>query len=631
MQDDKNTPPPVPKSSEPRDPFIGITLAGKYRVDDYLKKGGMGTVYLGTHLMLNKKVAIKLIKPELVTSRDIVERFQREAIAASRLDHPNIVTIYDLGQADDGTLYIAMELVAGRSLKDLIVSEGPLDMSRAIELVTKICSALTVAHNADVIHRDLKPQNIMVYETTNGSEVPKLLDFGIAKTFETDGPALTSTGMVLGTPQYMSPEQAKGLPVDKRSDLYALGIILYEMLTGKVPFNDTSVPAVLVKHLNEQPVPPSQIRADLKNGAEAVVLRCLEKEPDARYQDAESLAQALNQVDLDEQTHIVTPVAEVTAPPSTIPAAAGHAESIQTEIPSSPQTEPPSLEPDPVPPPAPRMTRPTAPVAPPSTRKGGSGIWIVLAVAALLFLVVGGSAAYFVGKMFLGAPPAELSADDASLDPDGEQAGADPVTGSPDGGADTANPTSGDTGATGSTSAAGEMASGAAEVAEATEQLGQTIREVQEQVQRAGEEIQSQANEATEAAVAASLPAKPTVLVECDGVRDGCASVRNALQAALTQRGIRTSRNPAQAQIHLRVFAEEVESRQETQFGTTFVTRTYSIDAEADSVPFSEGLTMPSPAMVSFDTRFGRDKLDEQSRVYAASLAEEIDSYWSSK
>ena len=166
----------------------------------------MGAVYRGTHLMLNKPVAIKLIKPELVSSSEVVQRFLREARAAAHLSHPNIVTVHDLGQTPDGMLYIVMELVPGSSLKEVIQAEGAWEAKRVVRLVKAIASALGVAHRNNVVHRDLKPQNIMVTRDSDGNEIPKLLDFGIAKTLEPTSPALTSTGMVLGTPHYMSTE-----------------------------------------------------------------------------------------------------------------------------------------------------------------------------------------------------------------------------------------------------------------------------------------------------------------------------------------------------------------------------------------------------------------------------------------
>ena len=281
----------------PEERLCGQTLAGKYRIEGFLSQGGMGAVYRATHVMLGKPVALKLIRPEIVTSAEVVRRFQREARAASLLSHPNIVTIYDLGQVEDGTLYLAMELCAGMSLKDLIVAEGPLAPRRAVRLCRAIAGALALAHKNRIVHRDLKPHNVMIARDAEGQETPKLLDFGIAKAVETDGATLTSTGMVLGTPRYLSPEQAKGLSVDGRSDLYSLGIIFYEMLVGRVPFDDPSVPSLLVKHMAEPPRPPSELRPDVPPAIESIVLRLLEKDPARRFQSAEDLSAALAALD----------------------------------------------------------------------------------------------------------------------------------------------------------------------------------------------------------------------------------------------------------------------------------------------------------------------------------------------
>ncbi|MGQ0591934.1 MAG: protein kinase domain-containing protein [Gammaproteobacteria bacterium] len=281
----------------PEERLVGQTLAGKYKIESFLSQGGMGAVYRATHVMLGKPVALKLIRPEIVTSPEVVRRFQREARAASLLSHPNIVTIHDLGQVEDGTLYLAMELCAGVSLKDLIVAEGPLGPRRAARLCRAIAGALALAHKHRIVHRDLKPHNVMIDRDAEGRESPKLLDFGIAKAVETDGSTLTSTGMVLGTPRYLSPEQAKGLSVDGRSDLYSLGIIFYEMLVGRVPFDDPSVPSLLVKHMAETPRPPSALRPDIPSVIESIVLRLLEKDPARRFQSAEDLSAALSALD----------------------------------------------------------------------------------------------------------------------------------------------------------------------------------------------------------------------------------------------------------------------------------------------------------------------------------------------
>src|SRR5690348_9572454 len=280
----------------PKDDNVGRSLDGKYRLDERLSSGGMGTVYKATHLMLGKQLAVKLIKADLPASPDVVRRFQREAKAASALNHPNIAPAYDLGQTQDGTLYIAMEYVDGPSLKS-VIQAGPIPPARTIVILKQVASALALAHKHEIIHRDLKPQNIMLTKDGDGREVAKLLDFGIAKTLDDTATQLTATGFSLGTPQYMSPEQAYGRQVDGRSDIYSLGIILYEMLVGEVPFSDPSTPAVLVKQMTEAPVPPALKRPDLHipPALAAIALKCLEKDPAKRYQTADEFSAALDQ------------------------------------------------------------------------------------------------------------------------------------------------------------------------------------------------------------------------------------------------------------------------------------------------------------------------------------------------
>jgi hypothetical protein len=287
---------------------LGVVLDGKYRLDRFLSHGGMGSVYEATHVMLLRKVAVKLINPEIVTSPEIVRRFQREARAATTLNHPNITAVYDLGQTSDGTLYIAMEYVDGPTLKAAL-SRGPMPATRIVWILRQVASALSAAHRHGIVHRDLKPQNIMLAHDDHGVEIAKLVDFGIAKTFE-EGTQLTQTGFALGTPQYMAPEQAEGKPVDGRSDLYSLGIILYEMLVGVAPFTDASTPAILIKHIKETPVLPSIKNPGASPALEAIAMRCLEKDPAARFQTADDVLEALNGVPVD--------------PDATVSFAAGH-------------------------------------------------------------------------------------------------------------------------------------------------------------------------------------------------------------------------------------------------------------------------------------------------------------------
>jgi predicted Ser/Thr protein kinase len=302
---------------------VGSVLDGKYRLDGFLSKGGMGAVYRGTHVMLGRTVAVKLINPELVTSPEVIRRFQREARAATTLNHQNIVGVYDLGQTSDGTLYIAMEFIDGPSLKDVIQRTRGLAPERAVMLLRQVAGALSVAHRNGIIHRDLKPHNIMLARGADGSDVVKLVDFGIAKTFD-ESTKLTSTGLPIGTPHYMSPEQASGAVVDARSDLYSVGVILFEMLTGKVPFDGDSTPVILIKHLREPPIAPSVQRSGgVPPALDAIALRLLQKEPADRFQSADELAAALDDIASGLPKSDGAPISAIAA---ARPAAAGAAD-----------------------------------------------------------------------------------------------------------------------------------------------------------------------------------------------------------------------------------------------------------------------------------------------------------------
>src|SRR6266705_2089685 len=221
----------------PVDRLIGQVFDGKYRLDETLGGGGMGTVYRATHLLIDRPVALKVLSQRFVGDQTAQQRFRREARAAGRMQHPNAVTVTDFGATDDGYLYIVMELLEGRTLRDLLAHEGPLDPARAVSIMLQVCAAVGAAHDAGLIHRDLKPANIFIEQRPNLPAVVKVLDFGVAKLaveeHDDDYQTLTQVGSIIGTPRYMSPEQCSGaMPLTPASDVYSLGIILYEMLTG---------------------------------------------------------------------------------------------------------------------------------------------------------------------------------------------------------------------------------------------------------------------------------------------------------------------------------------------------------------------------------------------------------------
>src|SRR5205809_7138384 len=281
-------------AEDPVDPLIGRVFDEKYRLEERLGGGGMGTVYRATHLLIDRAVALKVLSQRFVGDQTAQQRFRREARAAGRIQHPNAVTVTDFGATDDGYLYIVMELLEGRTLRDLIAHEAPLDSARTVSFMLQACAAVGAAHDAGLIHRDLKPANIFIEQRPNFPAVVKVLDFGVAKfvveEHDDDSNTLTQVGALIGTPRYMSPEQCSGAaPLTPASDVYSLGIILYEMLTGAVPFTADTFLAVALKQVSEPPRPPREIVPTIPEQLERVVLHALAKEPRARPADANEL------------------------------------------------------------------------------------------------------------------------------------------------------------------------------------------------------------------------------------------------------------------------------------------------------------------------------------------------------
>jgi serine/threonine protein kinase len=301
------------------DPLIGRTLDEKYRLVERLGTGGMGTVYRATHLLIDRPVAIKVLNPRFVEDEAAQARFRREARAAGRLQHSNAVAVTDFGSTSDGFVYIVMELLEGRTLRDLLAREAPLDTARAVSIMLQISAAVAAAHEAGIIHRDLKPANIFIVQRKDAPPFVKVLDFGIAKlaadTIDDDDPkTLTAVGVMIGTPKYMSPEQCDGGPLTPASDVYSLGIILYEMLTGTTPFTGTSPLAIALKHSTEDPRPPREWVVTIPPAIEALVLGALEKKPEDRPQNAAEFRRELyataDQLGLEHSANLSVPSLE---------------------------------------------------------------------------------------------------------------------------------------------------------------------------------------------------------------------------------------------------------------------------------------------------------------------------------
>jgi eukaryotic-like serine/threonine-protein kinase len=277
--------------------IVGRVLGGRYQLDAAIGSGGMGDIYRARRLHIGDTVAVKVLRPEVVDNAQSRQRFYREARAAAMLHHPNAVVIHDFGEDSDGTAYIVMELLEGHSLRHVLIEDGTVAPLRTVEIVRQSCAALEAAHRGGIVHRDIKPDNIMLVDAHSGGDHVKILDFGIAKLRDKALDTLsleknlTNVGTVIGTPHYMSPEQCQGEPADARSDIYSLGVVVYEMLTGVTPFVAKTPTGVAIKHVTESPKPLTELRPELLSAVEKVVLKALEKSPDARQQSALQFAQ----------------------------------------------------------------------------------------------------------------------------------------------------------------------------------------------------------------------------------------------------------------------------------------------------------------------------------------------------
>jgi len=284
------------------DPRVGTVLVGRYVIEEVIGEGGMATVYRARHKLTDKQVAIKVMSPMLASDPIVRERFRREARSAQKLAHPNIIEIYDQGDTDDGTAFIAMELLQGESLAP-VIGRGPMNVDRAIHVMIQIARGVARAHDLEIIHRDIKPENIFLCRREDGSDLVKVLDFGIAKSRQDS--RLTNQGELFGTPQYMAPERIMGKDAGGPSDIYALGVVFFEMLTGELPFNAPDVATFFVKHMEEPPPPVRSLNARVPEKLDDLVLRMLAKSPTDRPVDAHRVHQDL--LDIIREREAVAP------------------------------------------------------------------------------------------------------------------------------------------------------------------------------------------------------------------------------------------------------------------------------------------------------------------------------------
>ncbi len=392
------------------DPMLGAFVGERFLVSRKLGEGGMGVVYEAEQTAIDRKVALKVLHPHL-TDENLYARFRNEAAASSRLGHPNTITVYDFGKTETGSLYIAMEFIDGISLDDEIMKNGALDWQRAGKIGLQICGSLQDAHDNGIVHRDLKPENVMLCVRGGEKDVVKVLDFGIAKIMEDDGQdqrkALTKTGMVFGTPQYMSPEQVRGEKVDSRSDIYSTGIILYQMLAGVLPFKSETPMGVLTMHLLDTPPPLIEAKPALNvpGELEAVVLSALAKDPGDRPQSMKEMARRIEEV-LSGSKGL--PAAQPAAP------VGGVADTVQAPITDSAMPVPPTAE----------SASPAIESC--AIGKGGkTGMIIGIIAGAVVLLGGGGSAAWYflLGPGAGSAPTNQVAIPQPYVQPQIQQAG----------------------------------------------------------------------------------------------------------------------------------------------------------------------------------------------------------------
>jgi serine/threonine protein kinase len=600
-------------ATEARHQYLGTLIDGKYRIESFISAGSMGSVYRAVHVMLDKVVAVKVIKSELVTSDELVARFQREARAASNLHHPNIVSVYDLGHMPDGTLYIAMEYIDGPSVKQFIRQNGPLTPLESIDLVRQVASALAAAHRKQIVHRDLKSDNLML-ASVEGRRIVKLVDFGIAKTFD-ESTDLTVAGYLLGTAHYMSPEQAAGKAVDHRADLYSLGVILYETITGSVPFDDASLGSVLVRLATEVPAAPSTRRFDVQvpPALDAVALRCLEKDPERRFQSANELAHALAQTALELEG--------VPIGPKSVPATA------RTIV--RPQDQQSSAHGE--------QAAADISAARLNTLRARRSRWTV----ATVLLVVG----TVIATLITGVRPFQLRDEGIGRSTTTEErpvVSTEPVASARPAAAAERTTLPADVATVPPARSSASVENEPRPVPEPdrspTPKQGQTSKPASPPYAAPDSSAsESDSNAATApnspAAVTVTPPRaeqmlmplakpRPTISTTCRGFQEVCVVLGAEMVRALQADGFPVVAAEFAADLEIRTTVTLVSEAPSVQFGTPVTLRTYSIELTGNSR--SQAVVMPSPRIFQFDPVFSRATLQENVRIIAVGAVDAV-------
>ena len=573
-----------------RDAMIG-RMVGSYRIAKLLGEGGMGAVYLGEHPAIGSKVAIKMLHAQYAAKPTIVERFFNEARSVNLIGHDNIVKILDFDVTGEGRHYFVMEFLHGRALQALLQPGRPLPLQRAGPILLQCCRALQAAHERGIVHRDFKPDNVFLVEQAGRQDVVKLVDFGIAKLAAESGGGMTQPGTVMGTPAYMSPEQAAGeATIDARSDIYSLGVTMFQMATGKLPFAEAgpSFGKILIAHLQQPPPLPRSIEPGVPEELERIILRTLEKKPEDRYPSMTGLHDALRACMDELGLSPEPPLAGEAGPPP----GAGRSAS---KAPPSLASVTPALG----------STAARTRLLGEHAQRRSPARTILLAGGAIVAVIL----AAVLAPRWLARPgePArrEPPPPPAKIEPRASESETAPGSE-----AGTSNPD---------------------QQPKRQEPPPPSPPPLRAVAKPAREPREASRNPAV--AVASSAPgagavaAVPSVFFQCAGAREVCGALRTAVDEALDKAGLRSVRNAAKADIGVEARVTSLGENVARSFETALAVQTYSIDLTGETTGTAEAVSMPPSTTVSYDPRFGSERVVEKARLVAGEMVERVQAF----
>jgi len=583
----------VPARDLERDAMIGRQV-GSYRIAKLLGEGGMGAVYLGEHPAIGSKVAIKMLHPEYATRKTVVERFFNEARSVNLIGHDNIVKILDFAVTGEGRHYFVMEFLHGVPLQALLKPGRPLPLERTGPILLQCCRALQAAHERGIVHRDFKPDNVFLVEQAGRRDVVKLVDFGIAKLAAESGGGMTQPGTVMGTPAYMSPEQAAGeTTLDARSDLYSVGVTMFQMATGKLPFADAgpSFGKILIAHLQQPPPMPRSIEPQVPEELERIILRTLEKKPEDRYGSMNELHDAVQACMEGLGLSPEPPLAGEAGPPRSAGAA----------VPKAPQSLA-SVTP------ALGATAVQTRLA--DARPGSGRRWLAISLAggALAALALAGVLVVrWVGGEEEPAPrkpaPPPQRIEERATESKKASGGGETGTSNRDQETKRQEPPA---------------------PAPAPTPPRTTPRPADERREPKKRPVVVATSAGSTAASAGALSA---VFFQCAGAREVCGALRTAVDDALDKAGLRSVRNPAKADVTVDARVTALGANATQSFDTTLSVQSYAIDVTAETTGTAEAVSMPPSTTVSYDPRFGSERVVEKARLVAGDVVDKVQAF----